>query len=273
MNFPATQREMIIIVLLPHVALQLSGFGFDIPRKRHPDGNRIWPQYRWEALIFCLRSLSLLYLAWYQRQHENDMTTKNNNIMITFPIVMSAMMGSDFIKWYYPHILNEPYSRTIRDLKGPMGIRYLMSCAQFHATFHSIVLPTNESVQMAALAVVQISAFGMTLRRKRIISQSTGVMLYGLILVHGMIIILHDLYSQNIIYLALSFGNIAALLRLECHINKYVLWTFITIVYQCYIQTNYDYYRSYKYQIHILIFSTCALFIGAYKRQVIEKQK
>lgn len=272
MNFPSSQRQMIIVVILPHVLLQVSGFGFAIPRKRHPDGNRIWPQYRWEALIFCLRSLSLLYLAWYQCQHKNDIAT-NNNIMITFSIVMSAMMGSDFIKWYYPNIMNEPYSRTIRDLKGPMGVRYLMSCTQFHATFHSIVLPTSESVQMAALAVVQISAFGMTLRRKRIISQSTGVILYGIILLHGMIIILHNLHSQSIVYLALSFGNMAAFLRLECHINKYVLWTFITIIYRSYIQNNYDYYKNHNYRFHIFIFTTFTLLIGAYKRQLKEKQQ
>ena len=55
------------LVFFPHALLQMSGFGFEIPRKRHPDGNRIWPQYRIEALVFFGRCMSLLFLAWYRK--------------------------------------------------------------------------------------------------------------------------------------------------------------------------------------------------------------
>jgi hypothetical protein len=52
--------------LTPHS----TGFAFPLPVKRHPDGNRIWPQHRWEALAFCLRCLSLAGLAWRRKMHR-----------------------------------------------------------------------------------------------------------------------------------------------------------------------------------------------------------
>jgi hypothetical protein len=39
-------------LFVPHLLLQLSGFGFKLPTKRHPDGNRIWGEYRWHAFFF-----------------------------------------------------------------------------------------------------------------------------------------------------------------------------------------------------------------------------
>jgi hypothetical protein len=32
-------------LFLPHLLLPISGFGFKIPPKRPPDGNRIWGEY------------------------------------------------------------------------------------------------------------------------------------------------------------------------------------------------------------------------------------
>jgi len=69
----------------------------------------------------------------------------------------------------------------------------------------------------------------MTLRRKGIITQPQGLVLYGLILLLGMIVIVHDLNSQGLLYIAITFGNIAALLRFELGMNKYILWAAMTV--------------------------------------------
>ena len=65
----------------------------------------------------------------------------------------------------------------------------------------------------------------MTLRRKTIITQRQGVALYGLVLILGMIVIISELKRDETLYFGLTFGNIAALLRFQFHMNKYILWT------------------------------------------------
>jgi len=255
------------LVFFPHALLQMSGFGFEIPRKRHPDGNRIWPQYRIEALVFFGRCMSLLFLAWY-RKGNNRAVEKSQHA--AFIIVFCTMILADTIKHHYKKMGDG--SRTIRDLHGQPGVLYMMSSTQFHATLHSLMTSDRLCVQIAALAIVQLSAFGMTLRRKGLITQPQGLILYGLVLVLGMIIILSDLYSQGILFLAISFGNIAALVRFECAMNKYILWTMVTVVLQYILQIGQHIQKTpqpdkdHKWLL-ISIVSTAALFIGAYNRQ------
>ena len=87
-------------------------------------------------------------------------------------------------QWYMTYDRSN-YSQTIRGLSAPKWSQYLMSSAQFHATIHCLLTSDRLSVQIAALTVVQLSAFGMTLRRKGYITQKEGVVLYALVLVLG----------------------------------------------------------------------------------------
>ena len=86
-----------------------------------------------------------------------------------FIIVLCTMILADTIKHHYKKMGDG--SRTIRDLHGQPGVLYMMSSAQFHATLHSLMTSDRLCVQIAALAIVQLSAFGMTLRRKGLITQ------------------------------------------------------------------------------------------------------
>ena len=122
------------------------------------------------------------------------------------------------------------FSRTIRDLTAPKWAQYLMSSAQFHATVHCLLTSDRLSVQIAALTVVQVSAFGMTLRRKGFISQKEGVVMYALVLVLGMIVIFDDLGRRSLFSLAICFGNITAVLRMYWGMHKYVMWLFVALV-------------------------------------------
>jgi hypothetical protein len=262
-TYPYFYYVYFIILFLPHFFLQISGFGFSIPKIRHPDGNRIWPQYRYEALVFFCRCMSLLLLAWHRKiqnwgyqHHKHDEHEQENEqqkgyrqlspLFWNSIIVFATMIAADNVAKKFRQGKQQPKqgskeqegtnigtrSRTIRDLKGPPSILYLMSAAQFHATLNSLLTNDRLSVQIVALSVVQLSAFGMTLRRKSIISQKMGVGLYSILLLLGMIVIIHDYHligndNGNIFYLAISLGNIAALLRFELHLNKYILWTFM----------------------------------------------
>lgn len=105
-----------------------------------------------------------------------------------------------------------------------------MSSAQFHATIHCLLTSDRLSVQIAALTVVQVSALGMTLRRKGYITQKQGVVLYALVLVLGMIVIFDDLQRRSLINLAFFFGNTTAVFRMYLGMNKYYLWSGIVVV-------------------------------------------
>lgn len=221
-------------IFLPHLLLQLSGFAFHLPAKRHPDGNRIWPQYRWEALIFCCRCLSLAFIAyrrkyinvnWSLEHDDNYCTILPASICVSLTMILADLNSN----WYKAHDkLN--YSPTIRGLSAPKWLQYLMSGAQFHATVHCLLTSNRLSVQIAALTVVQLSAFGMTLRRKGYITQQLGVALYALVLILGMIVILDDLRRRSIINLAFCFGNTAAVLRMYMNMNKYYLWIGVAVL-------------------------------------------
>ena len=63
MGFANGRPHRTALVLAPHLALQLSGLRFTIPRRRVAEGSRIWPEYRWHALVFACRSLALMALA------------------------------------------------------------------------------------------------------------------------------------------------------------------------------------------------------------------
>ncbi|KAL3790927.1 hypothetical protein HJC23_004909 [Cyclotella cryptica] len=214
---------------LPHLSLQLSGFGFRLPTKRHPDGNRIWPQYRYEALVFCLRCLFLAFLAWKRKVNKQTLDS-SCSIMPAAIVVGCTMISADLIGRHYRSQPSLQSSNTIRGLSAPKWATSLMSTAQFHATVHCLLTSDRLSVQIAALNVVQTSAFGMALRRKQFISQREGVILYGFVLGLGMLVIFDDLTKRSLFHFATILGNITAITRMYLGVNKYVLWTLTVVV-------------------------------------------
>jgi len=195
--------------------------------------------------------MALLSLAWHRKNMQfNNHTHANNNDTIetdilykeqgkgiipspfaAYTIVICTMLAADAISHKFQIIGQR--SRTLRDLNGSKGAILLMSAAQFHATLHSLLTNDRLCVQIAALSVVQLSAFGMTLRRKGIISQSLGLVLYGLVLIVGMIVIVDDLYSHGMLGFAIALGNLAAIVRFEWNMNKYWLWSIMALLLQC----------------------------------------
>jgi hypothetical protein len=214
-----------IALFIPHIFLQLSGFGFKIPRKRHPEGNRIWPEYRWHALVFFCRCLSLMTIAWYRKRNLPP-----NFDFWNAAAVFLTMISADAVTRYFQRIGES--SPTIRGLNAPKGALYLMSAAQFHATVHCLLTSDRMSVQLAALTVVQTTSFGMTLRRKGKINLPQGLVLYSFVLALGMLVIWDDLVKGDIFFVATTIGNIAAMGRMDLRLNKYILWAAVTCVLQ-----------------------------------------
>ena len=128
------QHDNFLQLFLPHLLLQCTGFTFHLPPKRHPDGNRIWPQYRWEALIFCCRCISLVYIAW--RNKYNGWLLEDCSMIPAAMCIGLTMILVDLnSQWYMKHDMSN-FSQTIRGLSAPKWSQYLMSSAQFHATIH-----------------------------------------------------------------------------------------------------------------------------------------
>ena len=234
-------KTFLLVVFLPHLILQLSGFTFrNIPRKRHPDGNRIWPEYRWHALIFFFRCMVLMFVAlfWKNKEKKTSMMTPTRTsryfrYFLNLFIVLMSSVGADIVTKHYQQ--KGESSSTIRQLNAPPGVLYLMSVAQFHATVHCLLTTNNLAVQFAALTVVQTSAFGMTLRRKGVISLHQGLMLYSFVLLLGMFVILHDLQQQEqtsntLFSKAIVLGNVSAMVRMDLGVNKYILWPTVTAI-------------------------------------------
>mmetsp|Transcript_20767 Transcript_20767/g.48173 ORF Transcript_20767/g.48173 Transcript_20767/m.48173 type:complete len:577 (+) Transcript_20767:295-2025(+) len=175
------------------------------------------------------------------RQPRHDRTlyvchASRNDILLGF--LMEAQQREYHNKHHHhhhPHASNQPQQQqqpeqqvgTIRGLKGSNGFKYLLSATQFHANLHCLCTQDQLSVQWAALTVVQSSAFGMTLRRKCLITHGQGLALYASVLTLGMMVIGHDWHRRGILYSSLTVGNVAALLRMDGGWNKYLLWLVI----------------------------------------------
>jgi hypothetical protein len=216
------------VLILPHLLLQLSGLLFVIPRKRTPEGNRIWPEYRWHALAFCMRCLSLMTLAWWRKHLESHHRMSKVDLLLNLMVVSGTNLSADLATRYYQSI-GEGSKTTIRGLDGPPGVLYCMSAAQFHGAIHCLLTKNRLSVQVAGLMIIQFSAFGMTMRRKGLINLTWGLILYGSALATGMSVILHDLYLSGLFFQAISFGNIAAMLRMDMGWSKYLLWPIVSM--------------------------------------------
>lgn len=254
-----------LLSFVPHAILQLSGFSFKLPSKRHPEGNRIWSEYRWHALVFFFRSMALILLA---------QTCKNGSFLcgrtvlpipierlVTSTIFLLNMVCVDSITKHYKSLGLS--SSTIRGLKGPRMLKYFMSVTQFHANINCLLTRDKIRVQLAAIAVVQGSAFGMTLRRKCLIDHAQGLFLYSLVLFLGMLVIVDDLLEQKILFLALTLANVTAILRIDLGVNKYLLWSVVSLVVLPMVE-NHGHQIIWKPAVLV---SAIGLFLNGYRHQ------
>jgi len=231
--------------LAPHLLLQLSGLTFSIPRRRIVTGSRIWPEYRWHALVFTLRSLVLMAIAVRYPHAETCLPP--------LLVVLCAMAAAEYFTAWYAR--RGESSRTIRDLAAPAGAQYLMSATQFHATTGCLLTRGRLSVQLVSLCVIQSAAFVMTLQRRGLITHRQDLCLYAGLLgfgaptstsaprlalasVHvdmlcaglGLAVVLDDFSARGVLPVAFTVANAAAIARLDGGANKYILWAAVGLL-------------------------------------------
>lgn len=227
------------ITLLLHVCLNISSFEFHIPAKRiQSDGGRIWPQYRFHSLVFSCRALMCIALNvfYYNRSEESLQSPHASNYLLphgNYLVVIGTMLMGDIASNYW---VKYP-SNSIRDLKASPMIKYYFSVMQFLATGVSLVGIRRCSLHYYMLMVVQVTAFLMTLRRKNLVSHEKNVVLYALLLAGGFAVGIYETYfwepSQELLWMSAFIGTAAAVLRILCGMNKYVVWTIMHSI-NCY---------------------------------------
>mmetsp|Transcript_29461 Transcript_29461/g.94266 ORF Transcript_29461/g.94266 Transcript_29461/m.94266 type:complete len:305 (-) Transcript_29461:48-962(-) len=206
--------------LAPHLLLQLSGLTFSIPRRRIVTGSRIWPEYRWHALVFTLRSLVLMAMAVRYPHAESCLPP--------LLAVLCAMAAADTVTAWYAR--RGESSRTIRDLAAPAGAQYLMSATQFHATTGCLLTRGRLSVQLVSLCVIQSAAFVMTLQRRGLITHRQDLCLYAGLLGFGLAVVLDEFSARGVLPVAFTVANAAAIARLDGGANKYILWAAVGLL-------------------------------------------
>jgi len=199
-----------------HATLSLSSMIFRIPKKRIVEGSRIWPEYRLHSIIFACRSLACMLLIWFEQRTERPPMYEANVV-----IIFATLIAADIASW---SVGEASRSSTIQDLDAPAWLRFFFSVMQFHATAGCLLGIRRYSTQFMYVWIIQFTAFLMTLRRKNLAPHNALVRTYGVMLSLGFVIATNDALSANSWALLQTLSNTAAIGRLGCRINKYVLW-------------------------------------------------
>lgn len=217
-----------------HWLLTASSFQFKIPQRRIRDGGRIWPQYRWHALIFTTRYLLFIALYWYEQ-----LKGLQPNYDMNFAIVMVIMAAADFVTYA---VGDDFRSNTIRDLDGPGVIKFVFSIMQFNATAFLVFGIRSYAMPFYAMFPVQVTPFVGTLRRKGVFtSKFWGAFVYGALLVGGFVVQAYQYDragGERMHLFGRSVGLLAASLRLTPLLpkmcaplqNKFVIWTLMYLI-------------------------------------------
>jgi len=225
---------------LLHLILSLSSFIFKVPLYRFQNKTIIWKELQLHNIIFTSRSVFMIY-------HSLLFNNFNYNIYIYY----FSRLFIVIIHHYLADIITNKYQNnnltTTRDIiyntnnslinKIIVKInKYFYSVSQIIATT-TLLLSKNHETGYLIMFPIQLSAFLMTLVRKRIITNNQWHYIYTMSLLLSYIlninVVNNNRYYIDYIILLHLF------LRLVLKINKYVNLIIISMIF---IQLNY-----YKY--------------------------
>jgi len=236
----ALQPHWTIPSILLHLTLNASGFLFQIPNQRIKTGYRIWPEYRWHALIFNSYVLAVMAVFYMEQTYHLHRFHVANYIITMF--VMLAADTTSFMSGKYQ-------SQTIRDLDAPPVVKFYFSYAQFFAKSYLMYCPVRRYTGLYFIVFIsQLTSFTMTLQRKNMgLSHTVGVAIYGSLLCLGLSMFVHDWmrYHEHpwlTIHSMHAMASVAFLLRttrppfvppFTWFNNKYMIWTFMEVLLLC----------------------------------------
>lgn len=217
-NYNSMFLELNPILPIVHLGLSLSSFIFKVPIKRFLNKTIIWKELQLHNIIFTSRSIFMIY---------HNIYFKNQNIFFYLTkllIVLSHHYLADVVSDKY---INNDLTTT-RDIQGDFSNKYIKkyyAISQIIATTN-VLLITNPDSSFMIMFPIQLSAFLMTLVRKRIISNNLWHLFYTSSLIFPFL-----LFNKNIIKSTNNiqlYSLIHIFLRLGLKTNKYFNMCLIT---------------------------------------------
>ena len=215
-----------------HSLLHITSFQFHVSTVRNRKYNIIWPEMRWHTLIFSFRSLITMAMIWL------SMTSYISYKLQEYTrgaIVLLTIYTADVVTEYYKND-----NTTMRDMPYPDYVpkwfitlhNYFYSISQVLATMNVLCQRDIDRVFLI-LIPIQTAPFGMTLVKKGIIDQAGWHVYYTIALLLNFIYASDNKLIPMTTFMACSF--IFSILRFKYHMNKYLLWSAITIVQLSYV--------------------------------------
>lgn len=162
-----------ILMILPNV----TSFVFTIvPIKKGIDGFTIWREYRWHAAIFAGKMWFLQALLLFVKYNYPE--GLKHEIYIRAAIEFGTMTAAQYVTSLYPK-----QESTIRGMYKQGWSVFLAGFIQFLGRAAVFTGPPDHRDDMAfsivAVFFIQLNAFNMTLRKKRITGPRTTQALYS----------------------------------------------------------------------------------------------
>lgn len=195
-----------------HVLLGLSAFRFRVPKRRGKDGTQIWDEYRAHNGIFTLRSLVPMLCFWAEVHFGLP--------RLWFVRVLALYCGMLATDW-----VSAKESLPTTTLAGamPQGTRAFLALFQFIGVA-GLLFANNFWFNFNYVIAVQMTAFVLTLNRRRLITPEQVIALYA-----ALILVLQPFQWAECFQLqdlAIPFwGTVAWVFRVPLGLNKYAVWT------------------------------------------------
>jgi NAD(P)H-flavin reductase len=226
------------IFLLIHLLLSLSSLQFHVPMNVNYTTISIGEEYRLHSITFVIRHILVILLLYF--------FDKNIYSQILIPIiVLFNMYVADLISFYYKPVDEKlgfkigslPFwSNCSSELQNVITSIYTL--AQIYATFMLISLNSNIEINLVAIFIIQVTAFMGTLSKKGIINNFQWHFIY----LFQYALFGYLFFNNEVV---VSFKNIIIVLILWClrtkiSMNKFFLWSFVSIVllFTKYVKSN-----------------------------------
>ena len=217
------------IFLIIHLFLSLSSLQFHVPNNSNFYTNiSIGQEYRLHSIIFVIRHVIIIFILYFL----------NNNLysQILIPIVVLLnMYFADLVSYFYKpkedslgyKIGSLPFwSGCSKQLQSIISTLYTF--AQIYITYLLVSSNSNIEINLFAIFIIQITAFMGTLSKKGFINNFHWHFIY---LFQYVVTFLLFFNHKNIFTIQnLIIGLIIWALRTKLSVNKFSLWTLVSIL-------------------------------------------
>eukprot|EP00038_Savillea_parva_P014233 m.214881 g.214881 ORF g.214881 m.214881 type:complete len:330 (-) comp27416_c0_seq1:54-1043(-) len=215
-----------LALILMHACLSCSSLVFRLPKIRIKEGTRIWPEFRLHSIVFAWRSLVCMLIVWYEDRYPPPAPRFWLNTIVVFATLLAADAAT---------LSLDPKSRssTIRDLDTEPAMKMTFSLMQFIGTVGCLIGQRTYTAHFVVVGIIQTFAFILTLRRKNLVTHRQTLIIYAWQLGVGMLVANMDIIrwgGMDTIFMAMSLGSAAYLLRTQLGLNKYILWSIMAVV-------------------------------------------